>query len=206
MLPKKSTMSMPILVLNKSWIPISITTVRKAITKTMLGLAEIMDVDSYVLHNFEAWMNLRVQDETKIIRTTKSIIRLPEIIVLTEYERLPVKEVRLTRRNLLIRDNFTCQYTGKKITADTATIDHVIPRSKGGKSTWENLVMCTRDINFAKADRTPEEAKLKLLKKPERPKWSPIYARFAKLAAANVPNSWLRFINIEGNPFGWVDV
>lgn len=201
----KSNLSLPTLVLNKAWVPISITPVAKAISKSMLGLAHIMDTESYSLHSFDEWQSIKVDEKDNFIRTTRDCIKVPEIIVLSDYDRLPIRDVRLTRRNLLIRDNYLCQYTGKKITIDDATIDHVVPRSRGGESTWENLVMCCRDINFRKADRTPEEAGLRLLAKPQKPKWSPIYARFARLATANVPKSWMKFITIEGNPFGWID-
>jgi hypothetical protein len=172
----------------------------------MLGLALILEPDSYTLYEFDDWIKLPVHDHHKFIRTPRTKIRVPEIVILTEYERLPMRDVRLTRRNLLIRDNYTCQYTGEKITYETGTIDHIIPRSRGGKSTWENLVMCCLEVNARKADRTPEEAGLRLLKKPERPKWSPIYARFARLATTHVPSSWMKFITVDGNPFGWVDV
>jgi 5-methylcytosine-specific restriction endonuclease McrA len=198
----QSTIFLPALVLNKGWTPITITPVKKAIAKTMLGLAKILDPETYELYTFEEWMELPVVEGQRAIKTSHSKVRLPEVIVLSDYERLPQREVKLTRKNLLIRDNFTCQYTGKKITMETGTIDHVIPRSKGGKSTWDNLVMCCLDVNAKKADRTPEEAGLKLLKKPERPKWSPVYSRFARLANLNVPSSWAKFIEIDGNPFG----
>jgi 5-methylcytosine-specific restriction endonuclease McrA len=138
---------MPTLVLNKSWTPVSICTAKKAIAKTMLGLAQILDPESYILYNFEDWMTLPVREGERIIRTSRTEIRVPEIVVLSEYERLPQREVKLTRRNLLVRDNYTCQYTGRRISMDTGTIDHVIPRSRGGLSTWDNLVMCCLEVN-----------------------------------------------------------
>ena len=199
---QRSTITLPTLVLNKCWTPISIMPVKKAITKVMSDLARIVDPDDYQLYTFEDWMNLPVREGDLFISTSHSKVRVPEIIVLQEYEKLPQREVKLSRRNLLIRDNYTCQYTGKRITMDTATMDHVIPRSKGGGSTWENLVMCCLDINAKKADRTPDEAGLNLLKKPERPKWNPVYARFARLASSAVPPSWSKFIKVDGNPFG----
>jgi 5-methylcytosine-specific restriction endonuclease McrA len=202
----KSVMNSPTLVLNRSWIPISITPVRKALTKTIAGMSEILDVNTYELHSFDSWICKKIEDDYKIIKTSRHPINVPEVIVLTEFSQMPMREVRLTRRNLLIRDNYTCQYSGEKISYDSGTIDHVIPRSRGGGTTWENLVMCTKSINAKKADRTPEEANLKLLKKPTRPKWSPIYARFAKLATTNIPESWFKFIDIDGNPFGWVSL
>jgi len=199
---QRSTITLPTLVLNKGWTPISIMPVKKAITKVMSDLARIVDPNDYQLYAFEDWMMLPVAEGDLFIPTSNSKVRVPEIIVLQEYEKLPLREVKLTRRNLLIRDNYTCQYTGKRINMDTATMDHVVPRSRGGGSTWENLVMCCLDINSKKADRTPDEAGLKLLKKPERPKWSPVYARFARLASSTIPSSWSKFIKFEGNPFG----
>lgn len=195
------TINLPTLVLNKGWTPISIMPVKKAITKVVSDLAQILDPETYILYSFEEWMLLPVNDEDRFIQTSHSKVKVPEIVVLSDYDRFPKREVKLTRRNLLIRDNFTCQYTGKKINMEEATMDHVVPRSRGGGSTWDNLVMCCLEVNSKKADRTPVEAGLVLLKKPEKPKWNPIYARFAKLAAENVPESWKKFINVEGNPF-----
>lgn len=197
----RSSVNLPTLVLNKGWTAISIMPVKKAVTKVLSDLAKIMDED-YVLYDFEEWMKLPVRDGERFIQSANQQIRVPQIIVLSDYDRLPHREVKLTRRNLLIRDNFTCQYTGKPISMDTATIDHVRPRSKGGNSTWENLVMCCLDVNAQKADRTPQEAGLKLLKQPVKPKWSPVYARFARLASSNIPEIWEKFIKVEGNPFG----
>lgn len=198
----KLTINLPTLVLNKGWTPISIMPVKKAVTKVMSELAQILDPDTYTTHSFEEWMFFPVKDGDSFIQTSHSRVRVPEIIVLSEYDRLPQREVKLTRRNLLIRDNYTCQYSGKRINLDTATMDHVLPRSKGGGSTWENLVMCCLDVNSKKADRTPDEAGLNLLKKPSKPKWNPIYARFARLASTSIPDSWGKFIKSDGNPFG----
>lgn len=199
---QRPTITLPTLVLNKGWTPISIMPVKKAITKVMSNLAMILDTESYLLYSLEEWMTLPVNEGELFIPTSSRKVRVPEIIVLSDYDKLPQREVKLSRRNLLIRDNYSCQYTGKRINMETATMDHVIPRSKGGGSTWENLVMCCLEVNAKKADRTPEEAGLKLTKKPERPKWNPIYARFARLASSNIPTSWSKFIKIEGNPFG----
>lgn len=198
---KRLSINLPTLVLNKGWVPISIMPVKKAITKVAGGLATFLDTENYTTYSFEEWMSLPVEDGEPFIQTSHSKIKVPEIIILSDYDKLPKREVKLTRRNLLIRDNYTCQYTGVRISMDTATIDHVIPRSKGGSSTWDNLVMCCLDVNAKKADKTLSEAGLVLAKKPEKPKWSPIYARFARLASANIPESWNKFIKIDGNPF-----
>lgn len=165
-------------------------------------MAQILEPESYALYDFMEWMKIPVQDGEGFIQSSHAKVKIPEIIVLSGYDRMPQREVKLTRRNLLIRDGFTCQYTGKRINMDTATMDHVIPRSRGGLSTWENLVMCCLEVNAQKADRTPEECGLKLTKKPTKPKWSPVYARFARLASTNVPESWKKFIKVDGSIFG----
>jgi hypothetical protein len=95
MLQEKSVMCLPTLVLNKSWIPISITPVKKAISKTMLGLASILDTETFSLFNFEDWMQIPVSLHDKHIKTSRTIIKVPEVIVLTEYERFPLREVRV---------------------------------------------------------------------------------------------------------------
>lgn len=190
----RMAINLPTLVLNKGWMPISIMPVKKAIPKVLSDLAKILDPSTSSLLTFEEWMTLEVDEDQPYIQTPHSKIRVPEIIVLSEYDKVPQREVKLTRRNLLIRDNFTCQYTGIPITMDSATIDHVIPRSKGGKSTWDNLVMCCLEVNAKKADRTLAESGLKLLKKPVKPKWNPVYARFAKLTSSSSPESWKLYL------------
>ena len=96
----QSTISLPALVLNKGWTPVSITPVKKAIAKTMLGLAKILDTETYELYTFEEWMELPVSEGQRSIKTSHSRVRLPEVIVLSDYERLPQREVKLTRKNL----------------------------------------------------------------------------------------------------------
>jgi len=199
---KKLTVDLPTLVLNKGWAAFSIMPVKKAITKVMSDMAKILDPETNSLYSFEEWMDFDVKIGNPFIQTCSKRVRVPEIIVLTTYDKIPQREVKLTRRNLLIRDNYTCQYTGVKLNMSTATMDHIVPRSRGGKTNWTNLVMCCLDINAKKADRTPSEAGLSLLKKPIKPKWSPIYARFARLTASNVYPSWSNYLNIEGLSFG----
>ncbi len=193
---QRQIVNRPILVLNKAWTPISIMPVKKAVSKVIADLALILDPENYTLYNFTEWMKIKVDENEEAIRTSKLRIKVPEVIVLSEFDKVPRRDVKLTRRNLLIRDNFTCQYTGVPINIETATIDHIIPRSRGGKTSWDNLVMASSEINSRKADRTPEEAGLKLLKKPEKPKWSPMYSRFARSTNVSyIPQSWKKFIN-----------
>lgn len=128
--------------------------------------------------------------EPRIIKTSKGEVRGPEVIRLPFYNDVPDMEIRLTRRNLLLRDGFACQYCGKRVSASTFTIDHVKPRSKGGGGTWENFTVACFPCNVKKRDRTPEEAGMRLLSKPAKPKWYPLTTRFHH----KTPASWARFL------------
>lgn len=109
----------------------------------------------------------------------------PAIIVSRKYVDMSKKRVKLSRRNILLRDDYTCQYTGAKLSDSDLDIDHVMPLSRGGKNRWENMVACSRRVNNAKGDKTPQEAGLSLIKQPRTPHWSQIL---------------LRRLSREGNP------
>lgn len=129
--------------------------------------------------------------DPRIIKLSHEMeVRGPEVIRLLDYNEIPDLEIRLTRRNLLLRDNFTCQYCGKKVSSSTFTIDHVLPKSRGGGGSWENFVVACFKCNVTKRDRTPEEAKLTLRTKPSKPKWYPLTTRFA----FKTPASWVKFL------------
>ncbi len=138
-----------VLVLNQSFQPMSITNARKAIVLIFLGKAEIVEKDGEFIHS--------VNDR----------FPLPSIVRLTRYINVPQKRVMLTRKNIIKRDNHQCQYCGKR--SVSLTLDHVIPRVRGGKDTWENLVCACVKCNNKKGNRTPEDVGLKLLKKPKKP-------------------------------------
>ena len=189
-------LTLPTLILNSSWQPISVASVRHAIVKVTSGLARFLDDESYILYDMENWMGLPVPPGREGMGLPHGIqMRVPEVVVLRKYDRFPEREVNLTRRNLLVRDKFQCQYTGKRVSASEATIDHINPQSRGGRTTWDNVVIACVDANRKKADKTPEEAGMNLLNPPRKPEWSPIYSRFARLTAASrIPQSWYKFI------------
>jgi len=170
----KENIKKPVLILNKGWIAIRVKTVKDAIKLVFREKALFVDVNDYSVYNWEKWILLPIKEQNKIIQTTRNCIRRPEVVVLTDYSKIPNYNVKLTRKNLFVRDNFTCQYTGKEVNFDNADIDHVIPLSKGGKNTWNNLVVSSIKINRKKGNRTNGEAGLKLLKKPEKPKYTSI--------------------------------
>lgn len=178
-----------VLVLNKHWSPIRIVSVERAIKAVCRERAEILDEIDYNPHKWGTWCELKADPATGI-KTTSGYIRLPEIIVLTSYDKIPNYKVRVSRKNVWARDNGECQYTGRKLSFNDATLDHVIPSSRGGSNDFDNLVTCASDVNLKKGNRTPEEAGLKLRRKPKAPKFSPIYTRVPK----NPPKSWFQFL------------
>lgn len=146
--------------------------------KQMLVEAEKLDKESLAVN-------------PRVVKLSRGFeVRGPEVIRLMDYHEVPDMEIRLTRRNLLLRDNYTCQYCGKKVSPSNFTIDHVKPRSKGGAGSWENFAVACFPCNVKKRDRTPEEAQMKLLSKPGKPKWYPLTTRFA----FKYPPSWIKFL------------
>jgi len=188
----------PVLVLNKGWVAVRVQTLKKAITKVTNGRAFFLDPETYMLYNCNDWVDTFVTDRDErvdypVIRSQYISLKRPEIIVCTNYNKIPHSSLKLSRRNILIRDMFKCQYTGKRVTYKSATLDHIVPRSKGGKTSWNNLVTCSLEANTKKANRTPAEAGMKLLHTPRKPMWSPIYA----ISLTRRPKSWEKFIKQE---------
>lgn len=179
-----------VLELNKNWFPISLKTPKKVFenfsTGNFLGLhmdwtAEDIENEDYSnpidlqAVKWEDWLKLPIRPFDMSIRTTNYEIRIPNIVICSSYSKIPNKAPKLSKRNIMARDNFTCQFSGKVYDKKELNIDHIIPRSKGGKNTWENLVTCHKDINTQKRDRTPSEAGLTLLRTPVRPTSSALF-------------------------------
>ena len=129
----------PTLVLNKNWIPVRVQTLRDSMGKVFNGRAKFVNPDDYSVFDWEDWVEefYIPNDKThlvdyELIKSKNFSVRKPEVILCTMYSRVPRTEIKLTRRNLLIRDNFTCQYTGKRVSGKDSTLDHIIPRSRGG--------------------------------------------------------------------------
>ena len=134
-----------------------------------------MSFDFSEVHEIQAlkwqdWINLPVRDCDFEIRTSKLTIRVPTIIVSSRYSDVPIKRFRPTKSNIWLRDKGICQYSGKKLKPEEANIDHPFPKSRGGPNTWENMVLCHKEINSKKGNKTPEEAGLKLIKEPKEMK------------------------------------
>jgi 5-methylcytosine-specific restriction endonuclease McrA len=134
----------------------------------------VVDKDLVVSLSWNEWKKLDASNDDFNIKTIQKQIKVPKVIVLNHYDKIPRQAVKFTQKNLWLRDNFTCQYTGKKLTKLTGNIDHVIPKSQGGKTSWENCVIAHKQINDKKADKTPEQAGLRLTKTPAAPKLMPV--------------------------------
>jgi len=186
-----SVLSQPTLVLNRSWIAIDTTSVVDALRLIFKGAARAVCTDNYEVHGFESWADLAVEPDEPHIRTARLRIRVPEVIALTAYDKVPRRTVAFTRRHLFARDRRMCQYCGCQPGTSELTIDHIMPRSRGGKSTWDNCVLACIACNRRKADRTPPEAGMRLRVEPIAPQWRPTL----DVPIARMRQSWQKFVS-----------
>lgn len=166
-----------VLVLNKSWKAIAIITLDKALNKVFSTYsdgtpkARIIDaVNDFRMCTWEDWSQMKLADGEQGLRTVNAIFRIPEVIQFTRYDKLPCQKIHYNRRTIFKRDNYRCQYCGVKKNTIELSLDHVIPRCQGGLTCWENICVACTDCNSAKAGRTPEQAGMKLLRQPYKPK------------------------------------
>ncbi len=180
----------PALVLNRNWQPVNVATVARALVLLFNEAARVVDPHDYQLYDWADWSRLTPPDGEPFVQAVSQRLRVPEVVVLVGYDRLPEAAVAFSRRNIFKRDHYACQYCGVQPAVDELSIDHVLPRSHGGMSTWENCVLACLACNKRKADRTPAQAGMKLRKAPVRPQWKPLYA-----ARHERIESWSKFIS-----------
>ncbi|MEZ4223449.1 MAG: HNH endonuclease [Polyangiaceae bacterium] len=147
------------------------TTARRAIVLLYGGAAQALD-EVGEAHDFRHWRNLPVREADDAIPILGGALRVPRVLHLQRYDRVPRSVVRLTRRNVMLRDEHTCQYCTRRLPIRELNLDHVLPRSRGGGDSWENLVTSCRSCNLRKGRRTPDEAGMRLLRRPRKPHWS----------------------------------
>lgn len=182
-----------VLVLNKSWVVVNVASVRRAMGLLYQDLARAVHPEDYSLYDFDDWCELSKFEKTgRMIMTPSAEIRVPEVILLNAFNGFFRREVRFSRRNIFERDKQTCQYCGVKLSKSDLTIDHVVPQSKGGTDSWDNLVLACVKCNVRKANRTPEQANMPLLRKPVKPNWLPTLG--TKIPDRGC-NSWQKFID-----------
>ncbi|QDV75338.1 HNH endonuclease [Botrimarina mediterranea] len=184
-----SALHASVLVLNRQYMAIHVIDVRRAFTLLLRELAEVIHIEDgqYANYDFDSWRDLsalRAQFPEDMepdphadwVRSINFQIQAPRILRLLHYDRVPRQRVRLNRRNLFARDGGKCQYCNKTFPTSELSIDHVVPSCRGGETTWENVVCACVRCNVRKGGRTPDEAGMKLAKKPVRPKRSPLLA------------------------------
>lgn len=185
-----------ILVLNKLWIPVYIVDYKKTMSLIYQEHAHALD-RNFQPYDFQSWLDFTRLDAElhsyQKVHTTQVAIALPEIIVLTRYDRLAVRDIKYSRENVFTRDKNKCQYCGKHFNNKDLTIDHIIPKCLGGKSHWSNVVAACKPCNSKKADHLLEKCGMKLLKKPRKPQW---FNPLTKFAGKEHPcKSWEKFMD-----------
>ena len=199
------------LVLNRNWQPVGVASVARSLSLVASERAKIVDPADFQQYTWADWARMIPEGDELFIQSVAFRIRVPEVITLMVYDRLPANVVTFSRRNIYKRDRYSCQYCGRQgrfagevhrdseiaaiprngcLGIEEMTLDHVLPRSRGGTSTWENCVLACLDCNKRKANRTPTEAQMPLRKTPVRPTWKPLYARHDVRI-----ESWSRFLS-----------
>jgi 5-methylcytosine-specific restriction endonuclease McrA len=189
-----------VLVLNRFYVAIHVINVRRAFGLLCRELAEVIHVEDgqYANYDFESWREiseLRAQFKTPDddwVRSVNFVIQVPRVVRLLYYDRLPKQTIRFNRRNIFARDTNRCQYCGKKFPTSELSLDHVVPRSRGGETSWENVVCSCVKCNVRKGGRTPHEANMHLIKVPVKPKRSPLLS--VKLGNPKY-QSWKSFLD-----------
>ena len=191
-----SCLNQHVLVLNRLWQAVNICTAKRALTLLFEGRAQVVmscEDGSFQTYSFSEWRDFSKHDpQSDVIHTVSLKIRVPRVILLMIFDRMPKKEVKFTRHNIFERDRNTCQYCGGGFERKDLNLDHVIPRDRGGPTTWENIVCSCIECNTHKANRTPLEAGMRLIRKPKRPKWRP----FVQVSLGLQHDSWKHFLDL----------
>ena len=197
-----SALQAHVLALNRLYVAVQIITARRALCLLWKGLADVVSAEhgAYMTYDFQSWreiselkvaLNERGQDEDWV-QAVNFEIEVPRTIRLLEYDRVPRNVIKFNRRNIFLRDRNRCQYCGKRFASQDLSLDHVIPRSRGGQSTWENIVCACLRCNVRKGGRTPREAGMRLIRPPKKPSRNPLLT--VKLNSRKYA-SWKNFLD-----------
>ena len=168
-----------VLVLNRNWQAINVRTPQEAFCQMATNVAtglEIAGEDHIRPVTWDEWITLPIRPQDQAVHTVRGAIRVPTVIVAVNYARVPRNRPKFCTRSIRERDGSRCQYTGRLLSPEEGSIDHVVPRSRGGPNSWENCVWASREINARKGNRLPHEAGLKLVAAPHVPKELPVTA------------------------------
>lgn len=189
-------MASDVLVLNRNFYAIHITSWQRAISLVYCDHASVVD-EEYKTYNFEDWRALSEEireHPAGFVRTPTFRIAIPEVIALKFYDKLPPTDVKFTRRNIYDHYNYRCCYCGKRFPTSELNLEHIMPVSRGGKTDWSNIVIACIPCNTQKGDLLPREARMKLLIKPSRPKWKGRVSLVLR-PSIRIKASWQRFID-----------
>jgi len=183
-----------VLVLNRNWQAVNVRAPQEAFCMMATNVATALEIEgeSHIRPvTWEEWITLPVRPQDNAVRTVRGPIRVPTVIVAVNYAKVPKKRPKLCARAIRERDRNRCQYTGRVLRPEEGSLDHVVPRSRGGKNAWENLVWAGKDVNARKGNRLPHEAGLRLLNAPRSPKELPASATIRN--AHGIPE-WRLFV------------
>lgn len=189
-----------VLVLNRLWQAVNIVGVQRSFSLLLQDHAQVIHTgdENFRIMDSTEWLALSElevpNDNEAYVQTVRMRIRVPKVLLLRNYDQLPVQEVRFSRESLFERDNHRCQYCGNAFEEMHLNMDHVIPRDRGGRTSWENIVTSCIKCNTRKANRLPHQADMHLIKKPERPKWRPF---ISSLIGQDYDSDWDNFIKLK---------
>jgi len=198
--PGVTALDSNVLVLNRHYAPVRVVSARRAFCLLFKRIAEIVHVQDreYISYDFDSWREVSEhraryeREHHEWIRCVRFELAVPKIVRLLVYDRLPRQPVKFNRRNIYARDGNRCQYCGRKYATSELTLDHVVPRSRGGGTDWTNIVCCCVKCNVHKGGRTPGEARMRLIAEPVKPKRSPVVT--VKLTSEKY-QSWKQFLD-----------
>lgn len=198
---KSSSLDASVLVLNRVYSPVHVVSARRAFCLLCKEIAEIVNIEdgAYIAYDFESWLEIcdlraamgEQQEGEDWIQSVNFHLQVPRIVRLLRYDRVPRNAVKFSRRNVFLRDDFCCQYCGRRHASSGLSLDHVMPRSRGGETSWINIVTACLKCNVRKGGRTPREANMKLLNQPVRPRRNPI---FTQQLASEKYECWRSFV------------
>lgn len=191
-----------VLVLNRNWQPVQTCTARRAVHLLSIGHARVVQEDGeekYETHDFASWLDYsRRAPQPLMIHSVSIAMRVPKVIVLALYDKIPCKEVTFSRRNVFWRDQYTCQYCAQSFSETELNLDHVIPRQKGGKTTWENIVTSCVKCNTRKGSKLPHEANMHPRNRPIAPRWKPDFG----IREQQQDEAWAAFLMPNRDRYG----
>ena len=185
----------PVLVLNRYWQPVHTCSVRRSLRLLCVGHAQVVQVEGdeqFQTHDLHSWLDYSSGfTGEEMVHSATIALRVPKVVVLAFYDRVPRLEVRFSRRNVFLRDKFTCQYCEKILPETKLNLDHVMPRAKGGRTTWDNIVTSCFRCNTRKANKLPHEVGMQPRSKPFAPRWQPLFGLHENGLA---DESWRHFL------------